>query len=508
MRRTKPFRWNELRQIPKADHENREGFPSYSRTIEEDVVNVLMTGTTANAFYVKAKEKVVEMLSVLDNCEDLDFLAKAIVYARENGYMREIPVAATALLSKKSPELFKRTVHRVCRNPHDWQKFIDICRSKAVRQGLGRALKREIIRALSNMPVYHAIKYPRAVKDMIRIARPNELVNPVVIKYIMEGRHDGDEQFEALYRLKHAESEREIVRCIEEGRLPYEVVTGSVPKMTQKVWEALLYQAPYFNLLRNLNNFIRNGVLDKPENLEYVVEKLCNREAIRKSKLFPFRFYIAYRMLEDFRYVDGLKAALESAMEVSVENVPELDGRVAIAPDVSGSMDSSMTGDYSVVQCCDVVGVFAGAMIKKCKKTPLLLPFDNVLREDIAQNAYSKETMLEIATAFGAHGGTSLSAPVEWLLKNGEEVDYFIAFTDNEEWVGRSFVEALSDYIRRVNPDVKVYLVTLLPYRDYPVPDTPEFRNVRYVFGWSDYVLRYIASNTEEQVQEARNITL
>ena len=507
MRRTKPYRsvWRQL-GVPKPDHVNKEGFPSYSRTPEEDVVNVLMTGTTANTFYVDAVAKVQDIISVLDNFNNLEFLAKAIVYAREYGYMREIPIAATVLLSKKDVRLFRAVVHRVCRNPHDWQKFIDICRSRAIRGGVGRALKREIIEAIRNMPVYHAIKYPKAVEDMIRIARPHESVNKTVIKYIMENRHEGDERLEALYRLKHAESESEIVRCIEEGKLPFEVVTGSVPKMTPAIWEALLYQAPYFNLLRNLNNFIRNGVFNRSENLDYAVEKLTNPEAVRNSKLFPFRFYIAYRILEDFRYVDVLKGALEKAMEISIENIPELDGKVVIAPDVSGSMSSYMTGDYSVVQCCDLVGVFTAMMIKKCRNVPLLLPFDHELREDIAQEAYSKETILEIASCFRAYGGTSLSAPVEWLIENRESVDYFIAFTDDEEWVGRSFMEALNDYMRNVNPDVKVYLVTLLPYRDYPVP--PQIRNVHFVFGWSDYVLKYVASDVEKQIKEIENISL
>ncbi len=512
MKRNKPFKWREQRkQLPAPDHRNREGFPSYSRSAKEDVVNVLMTGTTANTFYVSAGELVKEQLDVLNSFEDLQFLAKATVYAREQGYKRELPIASSVVISKrdesKGKKLFRATVRRVCKNPHDWQKFIDICRSGLIRKGLGRVLKEEIINALAEMPVYHAMKYPKAVKDMIRIARPREEVNRTVIKYIMENDHSGDEQLEALYRLKHAESDREAVKAIEDGRLPFEVVTGSVPRMTPAIWEALLYQAPYFNLLRNLNNFARNGVFDSEENVEYAARRLADPEAVRNSKLFPFRFYIAYRMLEHFRYDYIIKSALEKALELSVENVPQLDGKVCIAPDVSGSMSSSLTGDYSVVQCIDLVGVFTGILIKKCRELPLLLPFRSDVVKDIAVQAYEKETILDIASVFEPENGTSLSAPVEWLLKHREKVDYLIMFTDNEEWVGRPFVEALTDYIR-FNPDVQVYLITLLPYRDYPVPDTEEFRNVHFIFGWSDNVLRYIADDREKQIEEIERVEL
>ena len=504
MKRDKPFRWKDLANKPLSDHVNKEGFPSYSRTPEEDVVNVLMTGSTANTFYVKAAAKVAENVSVLESYNDNEFLAKATVYARNEGYMREMPIASAVVLSKKDKDMFREVIHRVCRNPHDWQKLIDIARSKVIRNGVGRVIKKEIIKAIANMSPYHAMKYPKAVKDMIRIARPAESVNPVVIKYIMEGKHEGDEQLEALYKLKNTKDENEIIRLIQDGKLPYEVVTGSVPKMTPKIWEALLYQAPYFNLLRNLNNFERNGVFSIDENLTYATKRLTEPEAIKRSKLFPFRFYIAYKMISN----EYLRNALERAMEISVENVPMLEGKVAIAPDVSGSMSSNMTSDYSVVQCIDVVGVFAAIMMKRAKHSPILLPFSDSIEYGIIKGAYSQERILDIASAFVSGGGTSLSLPVNKLLENNKDVDYFIAFTDNEEWVGDSFVEALKKYIDRINPNVKVYLVTLLPYRDYPVPNIPEFKNVHFIFGWSDNVLKYIASDTDQQIEDIKKMPL
>ncbi len=44
--------WRKLREetLPKPDKLNKEGFPSYKRTIEDDVLSVLTTGSTANLF--------------------------------------------------------------------------------------------------------------------------------------------------------------------------------------------------------------------------------------------------------------------------------------------------------------------------------------------------------------------------------------------------------------------------------------------------------------------------
>jgi len=503
MKRTTP--WRQIGR-PKPDKVNREGFPSFKGTPEQELVNVLMTGTTANHFYCSGVEFASEAAAVIGKYDDHEFLAKATVYARENGYMRELPIAAAVAMSAKDRELFQTIVHRVCRTPTDWRKFIDIARSGVFRSGVGRALKKEIIEAIRNMRAYHAIKYPAAVRDMIRIARPRESVNPAVIRYIMKNDHSGDEQLETLYRLKRAENPSKAAEIIREGRLPYEVVTGSVRRMTPEVWEALLHVAPYLNLVRNLNNFSRNGVFEKEDNLEYAVSRITDRDAIRKAMVFPFTLYIAHRMLETFPWTSTLKRALEEAIELSVDNVPELKGRICIASDVSWSMSSAMTGDRSVLQCIDVVGVFTGMLIKKCRDVPMLLPFNDDIRYDIAERVAAAETVVEMAQQFIANGGTSLSAPVEELLRSRTELDYLIAFTDNEEWAGRDFMSTWQEYKRTVAPECKAYLVTLKPYRDFPVP--PNYPDVHFIFGWSDAVIRYITTDPRQQMRDIKEVRL
>ncbi|MEN3052012.1 MAG: hypothetical protein ABC596_09410, partial [Candidatus Methanosuratincola petrocarbonis] len=143
----------------------------------------------------------------------------------------------------------------------------------------------------------------------------------------------------------------------------------------------------------------------------------------------------------------------------------------------------------------------------KCKNLPIVLPFADEVRLDLVEEALEKDRLMDIAETIGrALGGTSLSAPVEYLLRNRIEVDYFIAFTDNEEWVGRSFMEAFMEYRNKINPEVKAYLVTLMPYRDYPTPTY--LRNVYYIFGWSDNALRFIGYETETQIKEIEKVKI
>ncbi|MEE6504494.1 hypothetical protein FKM82_005202 [Ascaphus truei] len=68
---------------------------------------------------------------------------------------------------------------------------------------------------------------------------------------------------------------------------------------TAPVWEGLLdsHQVPFMALLRNLRSVIRAGVSDRHHG--EVTARLSNQNAVIKSRLFPFRFLSAYKVILD-----------------------------------------------------------------------------------------------------------------------------------------------------------------------------------------------------------------
>lgn len=500
--------WDGMRddELLETEEKNFEDFPTYKRDLKEQVLSILTTGTITNLFYVSAKENIKEMLSILEKMEDTEYLAKATLYARQKGLIRTLAIASLVEISKRDTKLFKKLAPKICKNPHDWGQFIDICRSKQIRNGVGRALKEAIIDAIGSMSAYHAMKYPQNVKDMINIARPRESINPAIIKYIKRDEYEEDAQLTSLKFLKESEDEDKIAYAINQGMLPYEVVTGSSKLITTKIRKALLYQAPYFNLIRNLNNFGRNDVFKDKAALKYAINKITSPEAIAHSNLLPFRYWAAFKYLDTFPGSSELGTALQDALQTSVENIPILKGRTAIASDVSGSMASLIAGDKSKMRCSDLVGIFSGCMMDRCEEIPIILPFDNDVREDIIAELQIKRNIFERASLFDTYGGTSLSTPVEWLLDRKEKVDTFIGITDSEEWVGRSFIEVFLEYKKKVAPKCKAYLVTLLPYRHSPAP--PGIKDVIMIYGWSEQILKYITMDSAEQVKEVEQIKI
>ena len=65
------------------------------------------------------------------------------------------------------------------------------------------------------------------------------------------------------------------------------------------VWEQLIdnKKLPYMAMLRNLRNMIVCGISDKHHH--WVTRKLQDEGAVVNSKLFPFRFFTAYEVLDD-----------------------------------------------------------------------------------------------------------------------------------------------------------------------------------------------------------------
>ncbi len=121
----------------------------------------------------------------------------------------------------------------------------------------------------------------------------------------------------------------------------------------------------------NLNTFARHGVFAMDGLAERIAAKLVDREAIERARVFPYQLMAAYQSLH--RTVPAvIREALQDAMEIAIENVPSFGLSVAVCPDVSGSMRSSITGyrrgATSAVRCVDVAALITAAVVRKNRR--------------------------------------------------------------------------------------------------------------------------------------------
>jgi 60 kDa SS-A/Ro ribonucleoprotein len=509
------------RSIPTPDGVNHAGGPSYTRSLEEQCLQVLMTGVFQDTYYADQQTLVKEALTIFQQMalKDSVLFAKMIVFARNRGFIRTAPITALVVLSTADVVSFCQAFPQVVRTPNDLKDFVVVIRSRQLRQGMGRAVKRAIGDWLNNLSEYHAIKYGSkgsdwSLRDILRLVRPvpKDQRTSVLYNYLRDGLTTENSlgvkdllpQVATVELLKDTTDAPTQLQLIAEGRLPYEVVVGAI-KPRVEIWTALMEQMPIFALLRHLNTLNKAGVFNDRKAVTYVVGRLTDQKVIKNSKILPFQFFTAHNSL-DTDVPRAISEAVETALEISFENVPMIPGRVCVGPDTSGSMGSQVSVQGKT-RFIDIAAIFTAAMLRKTDDA-LILPFDTQVH---ACRLSSRDTLMTTARSLASHrgGGTNVGAPLELLLAKQIVVDVFIGVTDCESWHGRGFMPAWREYKKKVNPNAKAFLLTIAPYRHSVAPESE--KDVYFIYGWSQNVLPYIAhtvSGGSTQLDAVRALNL
>jgi 60 kDa SS-A/Ro ribonucleoprotein len=194
-----------------------------------------------------------------------------------------------------------------------------------------------------------------------------------------------------------------------------------------------------------------------------------------------------------------VREALQDAMEVALENVPEIQGRVVVCPDVSGSMQSPVTGhrkgSTSSVRCIDVAALVAAALVRKNRDAEVLPFSDDVVsvrlnpRDSVITNA---KTLASLPS-----GGTNCSAPLRDLNRRKASADLVVLVSDNMSWVdsqwgGRSTATMAEwETFRRRNPNARLVCLDIQPYGSTQAKEREDILNVG---GFSDAVFEILAT--------------
>ena len=92
--------------IPVTDAVNEERAPAYALSPKHQLGQYAANGCLNTTFYATADEQLAK---VLELCADIDaeFIAKAAVFCRERGFMKDMPALLCAVLSVKDCELLR-----------------------------------------------------------------------------------------------------------------------------------------------------------------------------------------------------------------------------------------------------------------------------------------------------------------------------------------------------------------------------------------------------------------
>lgn len=485
---------------PPVNAVNEAGGTAYKLSPKQALAQYAATGCFSNTFYADANEQLDKVLA-LANELDGEFVAKVAVYSREKGFMKDMPALLVAVLSTKDKALFKRVFPRVIDNGKMLRNFVQIMRSGVVgRKSLGSLPKRMIrqwFEARKAEAIFkQSVGQTPSFADILKMVhtKPQDAEKEALYGYFIGREIDADklpELVKAFEKFKSGDS-------LEVPNVPFQMLTA-LPIST-KEWTEIARNAAWQMTRMNLNTFQRHGVFQNAEMVEVIANRLRDREAIKRAKVFPYQLLSAYSAASNNAEIPReITESLQDALEIATENVPEIKGKVYVLPDVSGSMSSAVTGyrkgSTSTVRCIDVAGLVAASILRK---NPLaeVLPFENDVVKVALNPRDSVMTNANKLASIGG-GGTNCSAPLRQLNKAKAQGDLVIYVSDNESWMDsnrswNSGTETMKQWnsFQSRNPNAKLVCIDIQPYATTQAQERADILNVG---GFSDQVFTLIS---------------
>lgn len=450
--------------------QNFAGGLSYGVSEELELVSLLLSSFLKDKFY-ESGEKQLERLQELAYKIDPEFLAKASLYARNEAGMRSVShvIAANIARMVKGKSWTRRYFNNIIHRPDDMLEILsyffetfDDALPNSVRKGFGDAFQR--------FDEYQLAKYKAGNKkvhlvDVVNIIHPK---STPAIAALVNGTLKAPETWEVK-----------------------KSAAGDDEELKTKAWKDLIRERkmPYFALLRN----IRNIMAEAPEMVDEMCDMLQDEKLIKKSLVLPFRYITALDNINT-NSIEGRKVlvALSNAVEISMNNLPKMEGRTLTVIDTSGSMEGMPA---------KISSLFA-AVISKATHGDIMV-FSNTARY---VNYNPMDSVLSNSQKFRlAAGGTNFPSIFDTIDKH---YDRIIVLSDMQGW-GHGWDKMgdnlLRDYEKKFGK-TKLYSWDLKGSASLMFPQ----KNVAALAGWSDKAFDLLAllDKGEDMTKVIRNIEL
>lgn len=511
---------------------NHMGAKAYKYDERFELVSTLLTTFVEDSYYRNSKDTVTRLTELMKQVKDKEFVAKAIIYARTVFNMRSVSHVMASEMGKTlsgtpyATDFYEKVIVR----PDDMLEIVAYHLGKG--QKISNAMKRGFGKAFDKFDGYQLAKYRGENKDVKLIDLVN-MIHPVptqanakALAELVAGTLRNTNTWEA----KLTKAGKEAKSATEKA------------EAKKASWEELILnkRLGYMAMLRNLRNILEAGVSD--EAFKQLLRYIPNENAVKHSKQFPFRFLSAYAEIEKLGggkndgklvfekdAVNGgrvaqVLSALENAINVSVRNLPLLEGESVILTDNSGSMRGDSGGSSAISAMskrttADIANLFAALYWSRCDNTLIGLFGDRLVMPTLDRSKGVFENYKTISKQGGTCGpGTEagIFTMFEQLIKEKRKVARIVIFSDMQIGTGCSWFDTkgrrgadfnkLYETYLKINPDVKVYSVDLRGY------GTTVFKgNVFKIAGWSEKIfniMEMLEQNPNALVTEINKIEL
>ena len=490
-------------RFTKTDAYNEAGSIAYTLTPKQQLAQLAATGCLNNTYYADAQSQLDQVLMLAENL-DAGFIAKTAMYARQKGFMKDMPALLLAVLAQKDVNMLARVFDQVADNGKMLRNFAQIIRSGAVgRKSFGNRPKKLmqtwLLTATEKQLLNAAIGNSPSLADVVKMVhpKPREAWRAAWFAWLIGKPYDR----EALPPITRAFEDYKQSRQGALPDVPFQMLTAL--ELNSGDWAQIARNGSWQQVRQNLNTFLRHDVFAKSKNIKMVAEKLRDKAAIRRARVLPYQLLTAYQATSE-QMPSEIREALQDAMETAVQNVPAIRGKVVVCPDVSGSMHSPATGyrgsATSRTRCIDIAALVSAAMLRTNPKARVI-PFEQITVNVQLNPRDSIMTNAEKLANIGG-GGTACSAPLAMLNREKADVGLVVIVSDNESWAdcgqhwsGKTGLMKEWDILKQRCPEAKLVCLDIQPYTTAQAQNRRDILNIG---GFSDQVFTLIGSFAEQ----------
>jgi 60 kDa SS-A/Ro ribonucleoprotein len=492
------FQSSRLPVAPAADCVNSAGGVAYQFEAQHALAQYATTGCLNDTFYASGLDQL-ESVFYLCNKVEPTFIAKTALYARQFGFMKDLPALLLAILAVRDSTLMVAIFDRVVDNAKMLRNFVQIIRSgKVGRKSFGtrpRRMIREWLAKRSDEQIFMgSVGNDPSLAQIIKMTHPNPETTSreALYGYLIDKKYNA-EALPALVQEFEAYKKRS--GPVPTPKVPFELLTAL--ELTSEDWKEIARNAPWHMTRMNLNTFQRHGVFTDKALINQIAARLRNPDEISRAKVFPYQLLVAFINVAE-EIPSSIKEALQDAMEIATANVPKIEGQVYIFPDVSGSMRSALTGERTgattKVRCVDVAALVSSAILR-INPSAVVIPFEQDVVPTLGLNPRDSVMTNSAKLASIGGGGTNCSSPLALLNRNGAIGDLIVYVSDNESWLDSNYTatRTMSEWVafKKRNPKAKMVCIDIAPNKS---SQAKESRDIINVGGFSDQVFNLIAA--------------
>lgn len=497
------------------DTKNRAGGQAFKQDSKQALVNHLLTSFVQDTFYRSEQEGIKDLRDLVGKVDPL-FAAKASIYARDKFGMRSVThiVGGEIPARVKGEKWTKKYLRALIKRPDDATEILAYYLATHGKP-IPNSLKKGLSLGLARFNEYQLAKY-RGENNSVKLV---DLVNLVHVK-------PSEKNAVALEKLVDGE-----LRSADTWESKLSEAGNSENKVEAKAdaWGELLSENKlgFLAALRNLRNIESQA----PQYLDQALAVITNPEIVKRSRVLPFQFLVAYDAIVDdrdikMRNINKIVNALNDALELVFDNVPVFDGETLVVYDSSGSMtmaraktDPRTKRVIRTKPTATYAAVFVAALAKKNNAD--IMQFDRDGRYNYINTRDSFTTIRDQVLASCRGGSTDAGSIFRTANK---KYDRIIILSDHQSWshpevYSRSYghwnrpaekvtpEKERQDYKRRTGSDPWIYSFDLAGLGTLSFPE--QDRKVLELAGYSDKVfetMKFLEQDRYALIREIESI--